>query len=297
MSIVDFQEVIGDGKWLVDANTRLNAYVALFANGFLNRSNKKAMIDGTEQAKYKRILVELKNYLSNETIENQPVCECTGEFPAANQFLRELTLRLRQEGVLKGSQNLDLGRNAFPLLGSLGNDAGALPAASREPRVSAFALLCAQIAPLAAVMLKGKVAFFQYTDPSLLLIHIEKIYEDTWQKLETAGKDSKIGAVGQGEGTARTVNLLIDEFFSLKRHRRLSGLPESVALNLWLITNSGTTVDSELLEIPSPSLHLLWQVAEKHYSSEVKDLLKRESKKRTEQLLECLTMKLDYDLL
>ena len=303
MSIADFQDVIGDGQWLVDANSKLNAYVALFANGFLNRSNKKAMDDGTEQGKYKRILIELKNHLSNTTIDNQLVCECTGEFPAANQFLRELTVRLRQEGVLKDSQNLDLGRNAFPLLGSLGNDAGALPAASREPRVSAFAMLCAQLAPLAAVMLKGKVAFFQYTEPSLLLIHVDRVYRETLGKVQTASAGSKIGGIGQGEGTARTARLLIDnarilldEFFKLKRHRRLSELPESVALNLWLVLNSGTKVDSDLIEIPNHSLQLLWQLADQHFK-EVDDLLKREGKKWTEQLLQCVTMKLDYDLL
>lgn len=296
MSIADFQDLIGDGQWLVDANSKLNAYVALFANGFLNRSNKKAMDDGTEPAKYKRILIELKNHLSNTTIDNQPVCECTGEFPAANQFLRELTVRLRQEGVLKESQNLDLGRNAFPLLGSLGNDAGALPAASREPRVSAFAMLCAQIAPLAAVMLKGKVAFFQYTEPSLLLILVDRVYRETLVKVQTAPAGSKIGGIGQGGGTASTTQLLLDEFFRLKGLRRISRLPESVALNLWLVANSGTKVDSELIEIPNHSLQLLWQIAERHYK-DMSNLLKRESKKWTGQLLQSVTMKLDYDLL
>ncbi len=296
MSIADFQGVIGDSQWLVDANSKLNAYVALFANGFLNRSNRKAMDDGTEPKKYQRILIELNKHLSSTTVKNQPVCECTGDFPAANQFLRELTVRLRQEGVIKDSQNLDLGRNAFPLLGSLGNDAGALPAASREPRVSAFAMLCAQLAPLAAVMLKGKVAFFQYTDPSLLLTHVDSVYRNTWSKVQISKSSSKIGGEGQGGGTTQTTRLLLDEFLRLKRMRRLSKLPESVALNLWLVANSGTKVDSELIEIPNHSLQLLWQLADRHYN-DVEVLLKRESKKWTEQLLQCVTMKLDYELL
>ena len=296
MSIADFQQLIGDAQWLVDANSKLNAYVALFANGFLNRSNTKAMNEGAEQRKYQRILTELNNNLSNNTIGNQPVCECTGEFPAANQFLRELTSRLRQEGVIKDSQNLDLGRNAFPLLGSLGNDAGALPSASREPRVSAFALLCAQLAPLAAVMLKGKVAFFQYTEPALLLTHVDGVYRETLAKVQTTPAGINVGGIGQGGGTTQTTRLLLDEFLRFQRDRRISDLPESVALNLWLVANSGTKVDSELIEIPNKSLQLLWQLAKQHYD-EVEGLLERESKQWTEQLLQCLTLKLDYDLL
>lgn len=45
MSITDFQVIIGDAQWLFDANSKLNAYVALFANGFLNRSNVKAFVE------------------------------------------------------------------------------------------------------------------------------------------------------------------------------------------------------------------------------------------------------------
>lgn len=296
MTIDDFKNVIGDGQWLAEANTMMNSYVCLFANAFLNRQVKDKD-KPLQQTKYKRILTALINdmqqSLSNKSVSTD-LCECTGTFPSANRALALLTEQLREDKILKKDQRLDIGRNAFPLIGSITNDAGALPSASREPKLSAFALLCAQLAPLATVMLKGKIVFFQYTEPNLLIPHAKSAYSDTISKLEVIKiksiKNASISAIGTGKGSRSLVLILLNEFNRLKNIQEIEELPEHIALNLWLIINSGTSFDCEIIEIPNETLKFLWQAAVQ-FPDEIKDLLKKD---HSESIFDCIISKKDY---
>jgi len=298
MSMDDFKNVIGDGKWLASANVKLNSYRLLFANGFLNCSQVGKIKDGTELRKYERILTALKDHLDHEQIGpdnvSNNVCECTGVFLSANSFLQKLTQSLKKENILRDNQKLDLGRNAFPLLGSIGNDAGMMPAASREPNVSSFALLCIQMASLVAVIMRGKIVMFQYTEPDLLIDQVRPIYQETIQKLETSSKNDKIAAKGTQQGSKTIAHLLLNQLDKFQKKKKYAMLPNSLSLNLWLVVNSGTSYDCELIEIPNHSLQFLYE-AMRHHLTEIKKLLDIESNRRPDQqLLECISKKKDY---
>lgn len=293
LSLEDFKGVIGDGKWLTHANEHLNSYVCLFANGFLNRSVPAQIVKQRE--KYIRIIATLLDDLEKsiiEKVDSTNRCECTGIFPSANKALALLTEQFIKEGKLTKGQRLDIGRNAFPLIGSIANDAGALPAASREPQLSAFVLLCAQMASLAAVMLKGKIAFFQYTEPNLIIPHVRSIYSDTVAKLQliAENKDSSISAIGTGKGSQSLALILLDEFNRLKTTLEVKDLSDHVALNLWLLINSGTSCDCEIIEIPNSTLKFLWQAGTK-FPDEIKGFLKKEKHK---SILDCIENREDY---
>ncbi len=293
LTLEDFKNVIGNGKWLTHANEHLNSYVCLFANGFLNRSVPAQIVE--QRVKYERIIAALLDDLEKSItakVDSTNLCECTGIFPSANKTLALLTEQFRREEILKKDQRLDIGRNAFPLIGSITNDAGALPAASREPELSAFALLCVQMASLAAVMLKGKIAFFQYTEPSLLIPHIKSIYDDTIAKLNLIkNQDSaSISAIGTGKGSQSTALILLDEFNRLKNILEIEELPEHVALNLWLLINSGTSFDCEVIEIPNAALIFLWEAATK-FPDEIKGILRNEKPK---SILDSIQNKKEY---
>ena len=139
MTLEDFKSVIGDGKWLTHTNEHLNSYVCLFANGFLNRSVPAQIVKQRE--KYERVITSLLDDLEKSItakVDSTNRCECTGIFPSSNKTLALLTEQFRKEGILKKDQRLDIGRNAFPLIGSITNDAGALPSAVQ--RASAFSI-------------------------------------------------------------------------------------------------------------------------------------------------------------
>ncbi len=295
MTVEDFKNVIGDGKWLTHANEHLNSYVCLFANGFLNRQ-VKPKDKPAQRIKYEKIIAALLEDFESSfsvNVDSTNCCECTGIFPSANKTLERLSEQFRKDGILKKGQRLDIGRNAFPLIGSITNDAGALPAASREPQLSAFALLCVQMASLAAIMLKGKIAFFQYTEPNLLVSHVKQIYDETTAKLDIIKKEggAAIAAIGTGKGSQSTALMLLDEFYRLKDALKIEELPEYISLNLWLVINSGTSVDCDVIEIPNAALKFLWEAAN-NFSDEIKGLLRTEKHK---SILDCIENKEEYE--
>lgn len=297
MTVEDFKNVIGDGKWLTHANEHLNSYVCLFANGFLNRQ-VKTKDKPAQRIKYEKIIAALlEDFESSFSIgvDSTNCCECTGVFPSANKTLERLSEQFRKDGILKKGQRLDIGRNAFPLIGSITNDAGALPAASREPQLSAFALLCVQMASLAAIMLKGKIAFFQYTEPNLLVSHVKQLYDEITAKLDTIKKEGGVAitAIGTGKGSRSTALMLLNEFDHLKNDLEIEDLPEYISLNLWLVINSGTSVDCEVIEIPNAALKFIWKAATAaEFSDEIKTLLRTEKQK---SILDCIENKEEYE--
>lgn len=296
MTVEDFKSVIGDGKWLTHANEHLNSYVCLFANGFLNRQVKHKD-KPAQRIKYEKIITALLEDFESSfsvKVDSTNRCECIGIFPSANKTLERLTEQFRKDGILKKDQRLDIGRNAFPLIGSITNDAGALPAASREPQLSAFALLCVQMASFATVMLKGKIAFFQYTEPNLLIPHVKEIYNETIKKLDLIKKEGEadISAIGTGNGSRSTALILLNKFKSLKDDLEIEELPEHAALNLWLTINSGTSFDCEVIEIPNTALRFLWEAANRFYD-EIRELLRTEKQKSG--ILDCIGDRKEYD--
>ncbi len=295
MTVEDFKNVIGDGIWLTHTNEHLNSYVCLFANGFLNRQVKHKD-KPAQRIKYEKIIAALlKDFESSFSISVDSIncCECTGIFPSANKTLERLSEQFRKDGTLKKGQRLDIGRNAFPLIGSITNDAGALPAASREPQLSAFALLCVQMASLATSMLKGKIAFFQYTEPNLLVLHVKQLYDEIIGKLDIIEKESEdaIAAIGTGKGSRSTALMLLNEFYHLKEALEIEELPEYISLNLWLVINSGTSVDCEVIEIPNAALKFIWEAAV-NFPDEIKGILKTEKQK---SILDCIENKEEYE--
>src|SRR5947209_14220643 len=154
-------KVLGDGKpleWLAKANRLLNSFFMVSGtnSALVNPSTNKqayrtkrlAHLDEADTG-WKEYIATLRRLrdeaLSTLTSPNgQPTCEACGERPASRVIER-------------------VGRDNFPLAGSLGNDAQALPAASRSPRVCALCLLAIQWLPLGAIMFKGRLACFQFT--------------------------------------------------------------------------------------------------------------------------------------
>jgi len=295
MTVEDFKKVIGDGGWLTHANEHLNSYVDLFTNGFLNRQ-VKPKDKPAQRIKYEKIIAALLEDFEKSffvSVDSTNCCECTGIFPSANKTLERLSEQFRKDGILKKDQRLDIGRNAFPLIGSITNDAGALPAASREPQLSAFALLCVQMASLAAIMLKGKIAFFQYTEPNLLIYHVKQIYDETIAKLDIIKKEggAAITAIGTGNyGSQSTTLMLLNEFDKLKKDLEIEDLPKYISLNIWLVINAGTRVDCEVIEIPNAALEFIWEAAVK-FPDEIREILRTEKQK---SILDCIENKEEY---
>jgi hypothetical protein len=206
-------------------------------------------------------------------------CECCG--------MRPTTTVLSAEGK-------EIGREWFPLAGSLGSDAQALPASSRAPRICALCLLAIQLLPLGVRLLNGKLACFQSTSWEMTQLLTEGTYRETRAMLSSTAGTEKVAALGAKGGTTPTALHLLSMFYDLQANRRILELPPHVTINVWLFSNSGTGADCDLIEIPNNALVFLWEAA-RRYRAEVEALLRRESKKSEYQLLECIRRQRDYD--
>lgn len=276
----------GFGRGLAKANRQLNSFFMVCTNSALvNPSTNKTLTDKKELGllaeedtgwrDYLETLRRLQAELVQEYDTNAPICESCGERPATNVLKR-------------------VGRDFFPLAGSLGNDAQALPAASRAPRVCALCLIAIQWLPLGGIMFNGKLACFQFTEPSLSQRFVEDTYRENRNRLASAKVKDKVPAYGSKQGATPAAQILIDRMRQLHEDIADYELPEDVSLNIWAFSNSGASPDCEVFEIHNPALQFLWQAAKKHYT-EVSELLKREDPKRSaSHLLTAIENGTDY---
>lgn len=277
----------GFGRWLAKANRQLNSFFMVCTNSALsNPSTNKSLKDkkelgllAEEDSGWKDYLETLRR-LQEELLEgcdnDSPICESCGERPATNVLKR-------------------VGRDFFPLAGSLGNDAQALPAASRAPRVCALCLIAIQWLPLGGILFNGKLACFQFTEPTLSQRFVENTYRQNLSRLATAKVKDKVQAYGSKQGATSAALILLD--LMMRLHEDISDyeLREDTSLNIWAFSNSGASPDCEVFEVHNPALQFLWQAAIKHYT-EISELLKREDpKKSASHLLSAIESGTDYN--
>jgi hypothetical protein len=281
------EKVLGDGVDLAKANRHLNSFtmVCTTNSALVNPSVNKRMyatgnrgyLDGQDEGwkMYLQTLIQLRDELLKQDLNATPDCESCGDRPATRMLER-------------------IGRDYFPLAGSLGNDAQALPAASRSPRVCAFCLLAIQWIPLGATMFKGSLACFQFTEPLLSFHFVHETYRETKRRLETAGVKDKVLVPGSGEGATPAALFLLKRMRELQDDRIMLELPLYVSLNIWSFTNSGASPDCSVTEIHNPALQFLWETARSH-PGEVEGLLKREDRKKPyTHLLTAIESRKDY---
>jgi hypothetical protein len=276
----------GFGRWLAKANRQLNSFFMVCTNSALvNPSTNKSLKDKKELGflaeedtgwkDYLETLKRLQEELLEENDTGAPICESCGERPATNVLKR-------------------VGRDFFPLAGSLGNDAQALPAASRAPRVCALCLIAIQWLPLGGILFNGKLACFQFTEPTLSQRFVEDTYRENRNRLATAKVKDKVPAYGSKQGATPAAQILVDRMRQLHEDIADYELSEDVSLNIWAFSNSGTSPDCEVFEIHNPALQFLWQAAKKHYI-EISEMLKREDpKKSASHLLTAIENGADY---
>lgn len=283
----DFEAVVSDGVWLAKTNRQLNAFTMVvginspLTNTSLNPSLKKENrdklnpMDDKGFKQYCELIKELKESVLKNT-GGKFLCESCGE-----RHMTEVLSKYEKE----------IGRDWFPLAGSIGSDAQTLPDASRTARICSLCLLSIQFLPLGAIIVGGKIACFQSTHMELTQLIIGEVFNETANKLQLSNE--KLSAIGQGKGTKETLIKLIKIMSELQQNKRVLELPQHTSLNIWLFSNSGKEPYCEVIEIPNEALTFLWDAA-KYYRQEIETFLRNEPKRIDFQLLECIRRKSEY---
>lgn len=291
-----FDSEDGFARWLAQANRQLKSfYMVVGTNSALvNPSNNKAMnksknfgfLDEADSG-WQNYVAKLKE-LSDELIENE------------NAEIFNNDILCESCGERKATHNLDsIGRDYFPLAGSIGNDAQALPAASRAPRICPLCLLAVHWLPLGTGVFNRGLACFQFTEPILSQDLTQSIYERNRAQLDLSkntdklsilfsSDEAKAGKSGKSLGQL-LFEVIIDFNFKRKRNR----LPETVTLNIWTFSNAGQSADSDFFEIPNPSLQFFWEGLK--YKTELERFLRLEDpKKPATHLLAAIEQQREY---
>ncbi|MDQ3748801.1 MAG: hypothetical protein M3367_07295 [Acidobacteriota bacterium] len=286
-----FESKDGFARWLARANRQLKAFMMVCGknspltnsatNKWLDKEKKVGILDERDSgwATYLETLQGLVNELFSDELEDV-LCESCGQRRASN-FLKSAT------------------REWFPLAGSLGSDAQALPAASRAPRVCPLCLLAVHWLPLGTGIFNRGLACFQFTEPILSQDLIQSIYERNRSELELSKINDKLSIVFStdeaktGKSQKSLGQLLFEVIVRFNFKRKVKRLPETVTLNIWTFSNSGQSADSDFFEIPNPSLQFFWEGLK--YKTELEGFLKREDPKNTQShLLAAIEQQREY---
>ncbi len=272
----DLDALVSDGVWLAKANRQLKTFTMVVGvNSPLTNPSLKKNDKGFKQ--YCEMIQSLAKSAIADT-GGEYRCEACGERPATKVLAK---------------YKKEVARDWFPLAGSIGSDAQALPAASRTARICSLCLLSVQFLPLGAIIIGGKIACFQSIYPELTQLIVAEVFKETQDKLNLLGSDEKLSAVGQGKGTKESLTMLLKIFTELQRNRRILELPPHASLNVWLFSNSGQEPDCDVIEIPNEALLFIWDAA-RTYRREIETILHREPKQISHQLLECIKRKTEY---
>jgi hypothetical protein len=279
----DIRRVYGDGSSMARQNQRLKSYTMVFGtNGALIQHQYKKI--GKNEKVYRAMLRRLLDEAGREGVFGEP-CDLTG-IRSNLDFGNLSSEALRESGLPASDQMKWVGRDWIPLGGSLGNDAQALPGASRPLHVSALALFTLQYLPLGTFLFKGKLTCFQSTAAQLAQDLVGNVV-----RKNNASLDREI--LGKGEGTKVVLEFLLNLFSELKEHRDENVLPPNTELLLWLFSNSGTGADCALEAIPDHALRFAFD-ASAQFNYEIRKLFARDPKDSRFQLFESIRARRDY---
>jgi CRISPR-associated protein Cst1 len=280
LSLADIQTVFGTGDQLARQNQSLKCFTMVFGtNGPLTQPAYKK--SGKNKEIYLSILRQLLDFARAEG-QAGPRCDLTG-VPTNLDFHAVCAKALSEAGVPVPDKKW-LGRDWVPLGGSLGNDAQALPAASRPLHVSALALFAFQYLPLGVSLLKGKLTCYQSTEKKLAQAWVTDIVKQNENRLSLGETE----ILGKGGGTG----VIIDRLMRCLEDLSYSHIPGTQAL-LWLFSNSGTGADCAIEEIPDSTLAFVSN-AVASFGSEIRRMIAADPKDSRQQLFECIRGGRDY---
>jgi len=283
LSLHDLVKVHGDGKRLAQRNLKLKSMTMIFSNNSL--ATNPAIKDPKKRAQYySMITTAILNSIGKEDLTER--CESCG-----NEHSLDIDLLVRRTlGPLGFSDSTRyIGRDWFPLAGSMGSDAQALPAASRAPNICAKCLFAVHYLPLGVILMNGRLALFQSTSTAFWFDLVKQIAGE----IDDRVRGGRFDTLGSKEGSTAAVSKL----FAVMKDMAHDLDPETT-LFVWLFSNSGNAPDCSIEEIPNSALKFIQVAALIVGFKEISTLLNMDKTRSPDfSLLGCISRGADYDLL
>jgi len=293
LNLSHLKNVFGNGTQLVDTNARLKTFTQVFGtnNPLFQPSygfKKGVGPSDVNKAIYKNTL----NGFLEEIGKRESGQKCWACGDSTNfQFSQVCKKAIEAEGKIVPDEKW-IGRDWFPLAGSLGSDAQALPAASQAPVLCSKCLYAIHYLPQGLMLLDGRLAVFQSTSSEFWYELIRDIVNEVKSRVNTGNNET----LGKNEGSREIMRRLLPLFERLQTSRH-HGIPEGTSLNIWRFSNSGTNPECMIEEIPNPALIFLWNATKMGLRSELEFLIKSEKKNPQNSLYHCISNMKDYPYL
>ena len=233
----------GDGTELARRNSKLKSTSMIFT------INSLATHPGIKPAEkrlqlYSAITTAFLNKIGFEDVHER--CESCG-----NKYSLNLDKLIRETLVPLGLKNEKryTGRDWFPLAGSIGSDAQALPAGSRTPNLCGKCLFAVHYLPQGVILRDGRLAVFQSTSTEFFYKYVTLIATDIDDRISA----DNFQTCGSKEGSTAVVKKTLDTMSHMKH------IDPGTSLFVWLFSNSGTGPECSIDEIPNDALQFLFE--------------------------------------
>ena len=286
LTLGDIRGVHKDGRWLARDVHSLKSFTMIFTRNALltqHRKNDSSMIESRIKM-HAAMTSELLNSIGSET-ENE-YCESCGNAKSlnlsdtVNRALDSFGVELKERFV---------GRDWFPLSGSLGSDAQALPSASKAASLCAKCLFAVQYLPLGVRLFGTELAVFQSTSTELWYELVRAIALEVRRRVALG----KVEIVGSKEGRGGLVVQLLSTFANMQTGKKHFGLGDP-RLYAWRFTNS-TSPNIEIDLIPTYALRFLWDASFRQgLSSEIESILKKERTREDSTIFARIIQRSEY---
>jgi hypothetical protein len=269
---------------LLDVNERLKSFTMIFTkNSLLVHPSMKPR--KARRPAYQAVLNHLLNSIGQET--RPEICESCGNARSVD-FDALCTEALA--GLLPERRFRAIGRDWFPLAGSLGSDAQALPAASRSVNLCATCLFAVHYLPLGLILLNGRLAAFQSTSLDLWYNTIRRITEETKSRALTGHYD----ILGKKEGSKFVIQRLLSVYRDMQDKRGTNGADEHACVFVYRFSNAGAGPDCDVDVIPNQALTFLREAVDHGFRAEIEDMLNVEKSRSRFSLYRSLIDGDDY---
>jgi hypothetical protein len=281
-----------------DLYKRMKSYTMLFSrNGpLLNNEEFGSFI-------YKSLI---ENIINEYECDGPFTCEISGlkfekTFSEHYRIIRESVAdkikdtRTEPKKLKKDLRNLyktdiSISRCWFPLVGSLGSDAQALPQAVNEIQIHPICLVVIQFLPFSAVLYKGGVLLIDSLNFDFAKSFIKKHVNTILETEELKSQNSKVENVRFSKGEYITHAI---DIYSKKVGFYYDD--DYTDLNLWSFSNSGTGASCEIDRIPNQVFKKLYLLGTNpQTSNDFKRLISIPESFKYPSLIDCLNEKKDF---
>jgi hypothetical protein len=277
LTLEKMKKVHGDGSELASRNSKLKSTTIIFTvNSIVTHPGIKPIEKRIQF--YSKITTALLNKIGFEDVHER--CESCG-----NEYSLNIDKLVRTTLVPLGykDESRYIGRDWFPLAGSVGSDAQALPAGSRALNLCAKCLFAVHYLPQGVMLRDGRLTVFQSTSRTFWFHYVRQIAMAVEDRIlannfQTLG--SKEGSASVIENTFRTMD-------------KLKKIEQGVSLFVWMFSNSGQGPDCKIEEIPNKALQFLLEARNEGFREEITKLVKKD-KNPEYALLNCISKGIDY---